>query len=155
MALEATGLLTQDAEPGVTTLVDAYNGFNNLRHLGMIWRVHHRWPAGVRFALNFYMHWSQVLLCQPGDSPFLLLIRDRVTHGYPLSMVLYRITLVPLAENLRDADTTLLSPFYTDDVVFDGLERRSAAQLHLLMEWVLDQGYFPEPVKSLFVADSP
>ena len=48
-----------------------------------------------------------------------------VTQGYPLSMVLYGITLAPLAEELRAADPGLLLPFYTDDVAFDGLAQRS------------------------------
>ena len=70
-------------------------------------------------------------------------------------MVLYRINLVPLADELRDANTTILSPFYSNDVVFDGSERQSAAQLHLQTNQGMDQGYFPEPFKSLFVADIP
>ena len=35
-------------------------------------------------------------------------------------MVLYRTTLVPLAEELRAADLGLLFPFYVDDTAFDG-----------------------------------
>ena len=73
----------------------------------------------------------QLLFPQPGDSPFIILIQKWVTQGDPLLMVLYRITLVPLAEELRDADPTLLSPFYADDAAFDGLERRSATQLRI------------------------
>ena len=38
-------------------------------------------------------------------------------------MVLYRINLVPLMEELRYADTTITSPFYADDTVFDGAAR--------------------------------
>ena len=34
-------------------------------------------------------------------------------------MVLYGITLFPLAEELRVADPGLLLPFYVDDAVFD------------------------------------
>ena len=70
-------------------------------------------------------------------------------------MVLYGITLVPLTEGLRDADPTLLSPFYANDAVFDRSTRRSAAQLRLMMELGPDRGYFPEPAKSLFIADNP
>ena len=70
-------------------------------------------------------------------------------------MVLYRITLVPLTEYPRYEDTTLLSPFYTDDAAFDGSARRSVAQLCLLMEQGLDQGYLPEPAKSIFIFDNP
>ena len=62
-------------------------------------------------------------------------------------MVLYGITLFPLAEDLKDTDPTLLSPFYMNDTAFDGLGRWSAAQLNLLMDWWLDRGYFPELAK--------
>ena len=70
-------------------------------------------------------------------------------------MVLYGITLVPLAEDLRAADTGLLSPFYEDDVTFDGSARRSAHLLKLLVKRGPDQGYFPDPAKSLFISDNP
>ena len=51
-ALGALELLTQDAEPRGTTLVDALNGFSKLIRLAMLWTVRHRWPEGARFALN-------------------------------------------------------------------------------------------------------
>ena len=41
VALGSTGFLTQEEEPGVTTLVDAHNGSNNLIRLGMLWTVQH------------------------------------------------------------------------------------------------------------------
>ena len=52
LALEATGILTQDAEPGGTTLVDACNGFNELSCMEMLWTVRHRWLTGAKFAFN-------------------------------------------------------------------------------------------------------
>ena len=45
-------------------------------------------------------------------------------------------------------------PFYEDDAAFDGLERRSAQLLNLLMKRGPDRGYFPEPAKSLFILDT-
>ena len=70
-------------------------------------------------------------------------------------MVLYGITLVPLVEDLRYADPTLMSPFYANDAAFDGSSRRSTAQLRLLMDQGVDRGYFPEPAKSIFIANNP
>ena len=70
-------------------------------------------------------------------------------------MVLYRITLVPLAEELQAVDPGLLSPFYADDAAFDSLERRSAQLLKLLMKRGPDRRYFPKPAKSLFISDIP
>ena len=69
-------------------------------------------------------------------------------------MVLYGITLVPLTEELRDVDPTLLSHFYANDAAFDGLAIQSAAQLRLLMEHGLDRGYFPETSKLLYISDN-
>ena len=70
-------------------------------------------------------------------------------------MVLYSITLAPFAEELKAADPGLLSPFYANDAAFDGSERRSAQLLKLSMKRGTDQGYFPEPAKSLFILDTP
>ena len=70
-------------------------------------------------------------------------------------MVLCGITLVPLAEDPRYADPTLLSPFYANNAVFYGSERQSVAQLRLLMDQVQDWGYFSDPAKTLLIADNP
>ena len=66
-------------------------------------------------------------------------------------MVLYGVTLVPLAEELRVVDPGLLSPFYKDNAVFDGSERRSAQLLKLLIKMGTNRGYFPETAKYLFI----
>ena len=66
-------------------------------------------------------------------------------------MVLYGITLFPLAEEFQAANPGLLSLFYADDATFDGLVRRSAQLLKLLMKRGPDRGYFPKPAKSLFI----
>ena len=60
-------------------------------------------------------------------------------------MVLYRITLAPLAEEKRAVDTGLLSPFYADDAAFKDSARRRAQLLKLLMKKGPDRGYFHEP----------
>ena len=70
-------------------------------------------------------------------------------------MVLYGITLVPLAEDLRDVDPTFLSLFNADDASFYGSVRQSVAQTHLHMEQRPDWGYFPNPSKLIFIADKP
>ena len=49
-------------------------------------------------------------------------------------MVLYGITLVPSVEELRAADSGILSLLYVDDVAFDGSVIRSAQLLNLLMK---------------------
>ena len=58
----------------------------------------------------------------------------------PSRMVLYGITLVPLVEELRDADSTLLSPSYAYDAAFDRSMMQIVAQLQLLMDRGAYQG---------------
>ena len=70
-------------------------------------------------------------------------------------MVLYGITLIPLAEELRVADPGLLLSFYSDEAAFDGSARRSAKILRLFMERGADRGYFSEPARIIFIVDSP
>ena len=53
------------------------------------------------------------------------------------------------------ADPGLLLPFFADDVTFDGLARRCAQLLNLLMKRGADQVYFPEPDKYFFISDTP
>ena len=69
-------------------------------------------------------------------------------------MVLYRITLVPLAEELRAADPGILLQFYADHAAFDGFAQRSAQLLKLLMKRGPDRGYFLDPDKFLFISDT-
>ena len=70
-------------------------------------------------------------------------------------MVLYGITLVPLAEELRDEDPTLLSSFYSDYVEFYRYVRRITVQLCLLMDRGMNRVQFPKLAKLLFIGDNP
>ena len=70
-------------------------------------------------------------------------------------VVLYRITLAPLAEELRAADRGLFAPFNADDAAFNGLSRQSAQLLNMLMKRGPDRGYLPDPAQSLFISDTP
>ena len=140
-------LLTQDTEPSETTLVDARNGFNELSRLEMLWTVRHRWLAGARFTFNCYRHWAQLLLCTPGKPPVTILRREGVTQGDPLLMVLYRITLAPLAEELRAADLGIFLPFYADDTAFDGSALCSAQLLKLLIKRGRTRDIYPSQLR--------
>ena len=51
------------------------------------------------------------------------------------------------------ADPGLLSAFYADDAVFEGLALQSAQLLNIFMKRGPDQGYFLDPAKSLFISD--
>ena len=69
-------------------------------------------------------------------------------------MFLYRITLVPLEEDLWEVEPGIIAPFYADDEVFDVSAQRSAQILKMLLDRSLDWGYFPNPDKSIFISDS-
>ena len=67
----------------------------------MMWTVWHRCMAGEMFTFNFYMHWAQLLLCQPGERPVTILSREGVIQGDPLLMDLYEITLAPPGQGAK------------------------------------------------------
>ena len=70
-------------------------------------------------------------------------------------MVLYGITLINLAEDLQASYPRLFTPFYTDNAEFYGSARKIAQLIKLILEQGMDQGYLPEPSKSLFISDFP
>ena len=70
-------------------------------------------------------------------------------------MILYRITLVPLAEELKVEHLGLLSPFYADDAAFNGSAQQSAQLLKLLMKRGADWRHLPEQAKYLFIRNTP
>ena len=121
----------------------------------MLWTVRHHWPAGARFSFNCYRHWAQLLLPHTGEPPVTIMIQEGVTQGESLLMVLYGITLDPLAEELRAADSGLLYPFYADDTAFESLAQKSAHFLKMLTERGMDRGYLPEPANPFFILDIP
>ncbi len=136
------------------TLVDARNGFNELSRYAMLWTARHHWPKGARFAFNCYRHYARCLVRCPGGEPSILLSREGVTQGCPQSGILYGLGLLPLEEFLqRDFDaeqpsnSTVLQPWYANDLAMMGASKRIARVFQLLMEKGPSIGYFPEPAK--------
>ena len=78
-----------------------------------------------------------------------------VTQGDLLLMELYGIIFIPLEKVLWAANPGILTPFYADDVEFDGPARRISRILKLLLERGEYQRYFPKMDKSLFISDTP
>ena len=68
-------------------------------------------------------------------------------------MVLYGITLVPLAEELWANEPGILTPIYMYDTALDESARRRSQILSLIMEMGPDRRYLPKPAKSLFITD--
>jgi hypothetical protein len=138
-------------EPTGVLQIDAKNGFNELSRKAMLWTARHRWANGARFSLNCYRHASMLILRRQGGSCEVLLSREGVTQGDPLSMVLYGLALTPLAEQLRLAVPTVVQPWYADDAAMEGPVRDIAKAMRLLQQQGPARGYYPEPTKSIFV----
>ncbi|KAI2506100.1 hypothetical protein MHU86_8331 [Fragilaria crotonensis] len=138
------------AEASAVLLVDATNGFNELGRKAMLWTVRHRWANGARFSFNCYRHSAQLLLRRRGDCE-IILSREGVTQGDPLSMVLYGLALTPLAETLRARVPTVAQPWYADDAAMAGPVDGIAEAQRLLLDLGPRRGYFPEPDKSILI----
>ncbi len=156
--MEAEGDLRGELKnrPEGLTLVDARNGFNELSRYSMLWTARHRWPKGTRFAFNCYRHYARCIVWNPGDKPSILLSREGVTQGCPQFGILYGIGLLPLAEYLRCNDdpqqpsnSTVLQPWYPNNMAMMGASKRITRVFQLLMEKGPSVGYFPEPAKFL------
>ena len=150
---EATGILTQEADPGGTMILHAHIGFNELNRLSMLWKVHYHWMAGAMYAFNCCKHWAYLILHNMGIPLVKLLSQEGVTQIDPLSVVLYGITLFFLVEDLQAADLGIIIPFYVDNAVFDKSARRSAHLWKLLLEKWQDWEFPHNPAKSMFIAD--
>ena len=139
-------------EVSAVLLVDATNGFNELGRKAMLWTVRHRWANGARFSFNCYRHSANLLLRRRGGDCEIILSREGVTQGDPLSMVLYGLALTPLAETIRAAVPQVVQPWYADDAAMAGPVSGIAAAQRLLLELGPRRGYFPEPDKSILIA---
>jgi hypothetical protein len=139
------------AEASAVLLVDATNGFNELGRKAMLWTVRHRWANGARFSFNCYRHSAQLLMRRRGGDCEIILSREGVTQGDPLSMVLYGLALTPLAETLRARVPTVAQPWYADDAAMAGSVDGIAEAQRLLLELGPRRGYFPEPDKSILI----
>jgi hypothetical protein len=144
--------------PEGLTLIDARNGFNKLSHYKMLWTARHNWPKGIRFAFNCYRHYVRCLVRSPGGKPSILLSREGVTQGCPQSRILYELGLLPLVEYLQcnsdakqPSNSTVLQPWYADNLAMMGASKRIARVFQLLMEKGPSVGYFPAPMKSYYI----
>jgi hypothetical protein len=147
----AADLGLSPADASAVLLVDATNGFNELGRKAMLWTVRHRWANGARFSFNCYRHSAQLLMRRRGGNCEIILSREGVTQGDPLSMVLYGLALTPLAETIRAAVPTVVQPWYADDAAMAGPVDGIAEAQRLLLELGPRRGYFPEPDKSILI----
>jgi hypothetical protein len=153
---DAIAAIVNETDPSDTNvtavlLVDAANGFNELGRKAMLWTIRHRWTNGAQFSFNCYRHSAQLILCRRGHNCTVLLSREGVTQGDPLSMVLYGLSLTPLAEAIRHSVPTAVQPWYANDSAMVGPLPSIAAAQRLLLQLGPRRGYFPEPEKSILI----
>ena len=68
-----------------------------------------------------YRHECRLMLRGPtGTPPIIILSREGVMQGCVWGMILYGIGLLPLAEDLRRQDPSILQPWYADDFALEG-----------------------------------
>ena len=80
-------------------LVKAKKAFKKTNHIGILWVVRHLWPPRDHFVLNFYCHWSLLVLQnENGTAIFVHSVREGVIKGYPLDMVTYGIDVLPMIQ---------------------------------------------------------
>ena len=130
---------------------DAANDFNKLGYKALFWTIRHTWPQGSQFSFKCYCHSAQLVLRgKPGEKCQILLSREGVTQGDPLAMVLYGLSLVPLAEALRRDNPDIIQLLYADDAAMYGPVSKIAATMRQLLALGPVRGYYPEPAKSIY-----
>ena len=79
-----------------------------------------------------------------------LFSKEGVTHGDPLSMLIYAVALLPLAKSLK-AKENRLQTWYADDSACIGNIKEVRSWYDQLAEQGPAYGYFPEPKKSCLI----
>ncbi len=151
-------LATADAidDPVVTILVDASNGFNELNRGAMLRTVRYLWPKGAKFAFNWYKRQSRLYLRhRDSHDSTIILSREGVTQGDPLSMVLFGLAVTPLGNHLRSTHPNILQLWYADDFGLKGRASKARKVLEDVCSLGRSIGFFVEPTKSIAICPEP
>ena len=74
-----------------------------------------------------------------------------MTQGDPLTMITYRIGILPLIKNLKREIPDVTQPWYADDSGYLGTFTRLETYFNSLTRQGLGWGYHPEPYKSVLI----
>ena len=149
---EATDPSKQECDPSVALFIDAYNGFNELNRIALMWTLFHQWPAGARFVFNCYKHWAQLFLRRiNGRGAYTLYSKEGVTQGDPLSMLIYGLGVSPLSKRIREETKLTTQPWYADDAAMVGQASNVVKAMNTLLKFGPARGYYPAPEKSVVV----
>ena len=128
-------------------LMDAANAFNSVSRAAALWNAQALWPNCSHFLFNMYRSYAFLLLKSCNE---MLLSREGVTQGDPLSMLFYSVATLPLVTALK-GDGCWFQSWYADDSVCAGSLGDIRCWLDRLLELGPSYGYFPEPHKSYLV----
>jgi hypothetical protein len=131
-------------------LVDAANAFNAVNRAAALWNARILWPRCARFIFNTYRGFAFLLLQATEDTSVVILSREGVTQGDPLSMFLYSVAIMPLIRRCKRVDDWRQC-WYADDSSAVARLTKLVEWLTLLMEEGPKFGYFPEPTKSILI----
>ena len=87
---------------GTPPIVDAKNAFNSINREATLWNSRVLWPRCSRFLFNTYQGHATLILHGTTD---VVLSREGVTQGDPLSMLTYAIAVFPLIQALANHTT--------------------------------------------------
>ena len=128
-------------------LLDVANAFNSVNRAAALWNARVLWPSCSCFLFNTYRRYAFLLLKSSNE---MLLSREGVTQGDPLSMLFYSVATLPLVWALKGNGCWFHS-WYADDLVCAGSLNDIRCWLDFLLELGPSYGYFPEPHKSYTV----
>ena len=79
----------------------------------MPWAVRYEWPSGTQFYFNCYCHWATLVVRNAGGSGHLFHSKERMTQGYPISMVFYSVGILLL---ICEVHPQFIQPWYANNV---------------------------------------
>ena len=131
-------------------MVDAHNTFNSVNRLAALWNARILWPRCSRFLLNTYRGYARLFV---QGSNKVLLSKEGVTQGDPLSMMMYAVALLPLIRSLAVSHRWIQN-WYANDSSCIG-------EVFFVRQWfeqLLSEGpaygYFPKPSKTVLVVQA-
>ena len=131
-------------------LVNARNAFNSVNRLAALWNARILWPRCSRFLFNTYHGYAR-LFVQGSDQ--VLLSKEGVTQGDPLSMMIYTVALLPLIHSLEDSHRWIQNWYAEDSSCIGELSSVRRWFDQLLSEGPA-YGLFPEPSKTVLVVQA-
>jgi hypothetical protein len=144
----------EDHEDGYgMLLVDASNAFNAVNRIAALWNARQKWPSAARFLFNTYRGYSLLVIRSSAASGAgtIMLSREGVTQGDPMSMFLYAIAILPLIRRCTMNDPDCRQVWYADDSSAAGRLTRIRQWLDVLIAEGPSFGYFPEAAKSYLI----